>query len=128
MAADTGLANIINALANMNLIVDWFPTIRTSPNKLDEVEAGSREEFYLLTTYVFVLAIKMEYLCKATQRFGIEGDPDIARHLKDDYQAILDPRDWRGRAYAAQAIMARLYGEIGKVHQDTLDQVAARKA
>ena len=77
---------------------------------------------------MFVLAIKMECVCQATQRFGIEGDPDIARHLKDDYQAILDPRDWRGRAYAAQAIMARLYGEIGKVHQDTLDQVAARKA
>jgi hypothetical protein len=64
-------------------------------------DASSRGEQGWLPTYVFVLAIKMECVCQATQRFGIEGEPDIARHLKDDYRAILEPRDWRRGAYAA---------------------------
>lgn len=128
MEDERTLAGFIKTFANMNLIVDWFPTILTSPNKLDEVQAGSRDEFYLLATYVFVLAIKMEYLCKVTQAYGLQGDPEIARQIKADFARIVESKAWRDRAYAAQEVMVRLYGEVGRTHQETLDQVANRKS
>ncbi len=43
--------------------------MRKTTKKLESVEAGSVEAFYMVAAYCFDLQRKMEYICKATLDF-----------------------------------------------------------
>lgn len=125
MPPEQETARIAHALSNAYLITDWFPRMLTG-RKLDKVKPGSREEFYLIATYVFVLAIKMEYLCKVTAEFSSTADPALAKAVKHDIDAINGQRTWKLSAQTAETIMLRLFDEVGRTHLQVLERLAER--
>jgi|SRR5882724_6045114 len=107
------------------LAVDGVQIRRAS--KLKSVKPGSVDGFYMLATYAFDLARKMEYVYKATREFARQADPKLAAEIKRDNDA-LDAlgTDWKARAEKAEEIILRLYNEIGEEHEKLLEQVAGK--
>lgn len=96
-------------------------------SKLKSVEPGSIDAYYMLATYAFDLARKMEYIYKATREFARRADPALAAEIKQDNDA-LDAlgADWKASAEKAEEILLRLYQQIGEEHEKLLEQVAAK--
>ncbi len=115
------------ALANIAIISERSTTGK-SP-KLDAVDIRSDEGFFMLAAFCFDLSRKMNYLFKATQEFGPQGDPELAQQFIEDNDAInRSGLSWEQRARAAEAIMRRSVEELAEQHQRLLMEVAGRTA
>jgi hypothetical protein len=103
------------------------PPPRGRTGKLDSVEVGSPESFYLLATFCFDLSRKFEYLSKVARPFADQIPPELASEILDDSQAISAALTWKDRATIAESIMLRLHDELGdenaRVLQRAADQV-----
>ena len=103
-------------------------TQHTVGPKLGSVEAGSREEIYMLAAFCFDAARKMEYIFKATRGFALEADPELAQEIKRDNDAVKRAagaeKDWKKTAEALEQVIIRLYSEVGAEHERLLDRVA----
>jgi hypothetical protein len=111
------------ALGNLAIISEKSTT-RTS-RKLDAVKPRSDDAFFMLAAFCFDLSRKMNYFFRATREFGLEADPDLARLVLEDNEAInANGLTWEERARAAEAIMIRSVYELGEEHERLLAKVA----
>ncbi|MFQ5705471.1 MAG: hypothetical protein ACE5HT_15815 [Gemmatimonadales bacterium] len=113
-------------LGDIHLMTDWFPTVKFKRPKLDDLKPGTDEAFYMLATYCFVLALKMEYMCKVTERFADNADPALARDLLKAYDAMEACSTWEERARWAEGAMREVYREIGDRHATNVRNKAAQ--
>ena len=95
--------------------------------KLATADTGTREAIYLVATYCFDLARKLEYLTKVTRPFAGSIDPELAHDILEDTDAINAPGlSWQERATVAHTIMLRLYQENGDMQNQLLVEAANR--
>jgi hypothetical protein len=100
------------------------PVRRLSP-KLNSVEPGSVEAFYMVATFCFDLQRKLEYMCKATLEYESRMDSGLAREILADNEALqAEGLSWKQRAELAEEIMLRLYREVGPQHEKGLQRAA----
>ena len=94
------------------LSVGTRPPPKGVTKKLESVEVGTPDSFYLLATYCFDLSRKLQYLSKAARPFADRVPPDLEQEIREDTQRIdgLDP--WKERAEEAERIMLRLHEEL----------------
>lgn len=105
------------------------PPPRGLTKKLESVEVGSQESFFLLATYCFDLSRKLEYLSKVALPFAEHIPPVIAREILEDTDRINAPGGtWETRARAAEEIMLRLHEEIGEESRQALERAAHQEA
>jgi hypothetical protein len=123
---ETDLEAVKGALGNLCIIVDGSQQHET--RKLDSVEPGSVEAYYMVAAFCFDLARKLDYVFKATKAFADHADGDLAREVKADYDVLYDRRvkTWKERAERAEEVLLRLYDEVAKDHDRLLER-AARK-
>jgi len=115
------------ALANIAIIAERSTTGKTP--KLDAVDIHSDEAYFMLAAFCFDLSRKMNYLFKATQEFGLQGDPELAQQFIEDNDAInRSGLSWEQRARTAEAIMRRSVEELAEQHQRLLMEVAGNTA
>jgi hypothetical protein len=100
------------------------PPPRGRTGKLESVEVGSPESFYLLATFCFDLSRKFEYLSKAARPFAEQIPPELASEILDDSQAISAATTWKDRATRAESIMLRLHDELGDENARALQRAA----
>jgi hypothetical protein len=116
-----------SALGGIAITADSIP--RLWRPKLASVEPGSVDAYYMLATYCFVIARKLEYFYKATREFALKADPALAAEIKRDNEAIhailASGPEWKAAAEKAEEQMIRLCREIGKEHEELLTQVAS---
>ena len=86
--------------------------VKGKSNKLDSVEVGSEESFYMLATFCFDLYRRMLYMAKPARALRDHIPPDLAREILEDDAAIDRGEGWRERAKTAQKIMLRLHEEL----------------
>jgi hypothetical protein len=123
---ETDFEAVERALGSVCYAADRIPRLM-SP-KLTSVKAGSNESYYMLATFCFDAARKMEYVFKALRPFAEGGDPDLAREIKRHNDDINAPDlTWEERARRAESIMLELFGEIGEDHEDVLNEAARRR-
>lgn len=109
-------------LGTICLAINTWPR-RTTP-KLASVEPGSKDAYYMLASYCFDTARKLEYVFKATRRFALEADPALAARIKHDNEEIATAgREWKAIAEATERILLRLHGEIEQDHDVFLNTV-----
>jgi hypothetical protein len=120
---DTDLEDVERALGSVAHACDRIPRLQ-SP-KLSSVKPGSTESYYMLATFCFDAARKMEYVFKALRPFAERGDPDLAREIKshNDHINAAD-LTWEERARRAESVMLELFAQIGEDHEDVLNRVA----
>ena len=127
---ETDLEAVQRALGNICIVVDGNQQ-HTGP-KLESVEPGSLEAYYMLAAFCFDLNRKLHYIFKVTREFAREGHTDtvVAREVKDDNDYMYDdPRvtTWKERAERAEEVLRRLAKEIHKEHNDLLDRASRRR-
>jgi acyl-CoA reductase-like NAD-dependent aldehyde dehydrogenase len=107
-------------LGSIGIAVDSWP--RTSTPKLASVGNDPEQRFYLLATYCFDAARKLEYVYKATRRYALEADPALAAEIKQDNEALSAARkDWKQSAETAERILLRLLEETAEDHEKILN-------
>lgn len=98
--------------------------VRRQRLKLEGLEAGTPEFDWMLATYCFDLARKLEYVCKATLDYAPQGDGQFAGQILRHNDAINeDGISWEARARRAEQILRDLYQEIGARHEDILGKL-----
>ena len=103
--------SVNSALGAMGIVVDQIP--KMSSNKLEGIDPGSPESFYLLAAYCFNLSRKLEYFFLAAREFAPEADYKVIQRLKRDRDELAETAsDWRSIAVKEEALMRRLYDEI----------------
>lgn len=113
-------------LGDVCLAVDSWPFRQRS--KLGSVGDSPDARFYMLATYCFDAARKLEYVFKATKAYALKANPELAREIKRDNEAIAAAgEDWKAMAYAAEKVLLRLLGEIMREHEELLNRVAGQK-
>jgi len=112
------------ALGNLAMIGERVTKGRTS--KLDTVR--SRDEFdFMLATFCFDMARRLNYIFKATRGFAASADEALAGEVFADNERInADGLTWEQRARVAEEIMIRLTGEIEGEHDALIRQAANR--
>lgn len=114
------------ALGAIALAADDWPQM-LGP-KLKSVEGNPEARDYLLAAYCFDAARKFEYIYKATKRYALEADPELAAEIKRDNEAMAKVHgNWKATAETAEGILLRLLGEILREHKTILDLVARPK-
>jgi hypothetical protein len=114
------------ALGAMALAFDDWPMM-LSP-KLKSVEGNPEARDYLVAAYCFDTARKLEYVYKATKRYALQADPELAAEIKRDNEALAKTRgNWKATAETAEGILLRLLGDIVEEHKTILDLVARPK-
>jgi hypothetical protein len=123
---EADLERVERALGNICIIADG--SMKHSTSKLQSVQPGSVEAYYMVAAFCFDLARKMDYVFKATEGFAEHADRDLAREVKRDNNSLYQERevDWKTLAERAEGILLRLYNEIHERHEDLLNR-AARK-
>ena len=120
---DTDLEDVERGLGSVALACDRIPRL-LSP-KLASVKPGSTESYYMLATFCFDAARKMEYLFKALRPFAERGDPGLAGEIKRHNDHINAPDlTWEERARRAESVMLELCEDIGEDHEALLNRVA----
>lgn len=105
------------------------PPPRGLTKKLDSIQVGSPESFYMLATYCFDLSRKLEYLSKVSLPYAEHIPPAIAREMLEDTERISAADvPWEERAKAAEEIMLRLHEEIGAEAKQALERAAHQEA
>jgi hypothetical protein len=85
------------------------------------LQPGTAEFDWMLATYCFDLARKLEYICKATLDYAPQADRQLARQVFTDNEAINENGlSWEARARRAEQILRNLYEEIGPRHEEFL--------
>jgi hypothetical protein len=114
------------ALGAIALAVDDWPDM-LSP-KLKSVEGNPELRDYMLAAYCFDTARKLEYVYKATRRYALEADPELAAEIKRDNEALAKTRgNWKATAETAEGILLRLLGDIIPEHKAILDLASRHK-
>jgi hypothetical protein len=93
--------------------------------KLSTVRPGSADFDFMLATFCFDLARRLNYAFKATRGFAAYADPALASEVLKDNEAInREGLTWEQRARAAEEIMLRTTGEIEAEHDRLLREAA----
>jgi hypothetical protein len=107
------------ALGSISLAADR--PVRRNLEKLAGLQPGTAEFDWMLATYCFDLARKLEYICKATLDYAPQADRQLARQVFTDNEAINENGlSWEARARRAEQILRNLYEEIGPRHEEIL--------
>lgn len=115
------------ALGTISLIADTPPKLQSPKLQSTEPGYGDNDPVYLALTYCFDLMRRMEYVFKATKAFALSADPELAREIQADNEAInRDGLTWKERSGKAEEIMIRLYTEVGEEHERLLKKSAGR--
>jgi hypothetical protein len=105
------------------------PPPRGLTKKLEAVQVGSPESFYMLATYCFDLSRKLEYLSKVSLPYAEHIPQEIAQEMLEDTKRISAADvPWEERAKAAEEIMLRLHEEIGAEAKRALERAAYQEA
>ena len=113
-------------LGDICLAVDSWPFRQRS--KLGSVGDSAEARFYMLATYCFDAARKLEYVFKATKPYALMANRELAREIKRDNEAIAAAgEDWKAMAQATEKVLIRLLGEITREHDELLNRVAGAK-
>jgi len=116
--------SIPGMLGSISLAADT-PVRRDSVKLTPDLRPGTPEFDWMLATYCFDLARKLEYICKITLEYAPQGDPAIARQILDHNEQINEAdASWETRARRAEAALLELYREFGDTHERILREVA----
>jgi hypothetical protein len=111
------------AVGNIGIVCEQSTSVKRS--KLSSVKIGSDDSYYMLAAFCFDLSRKVNYLFRAAREFAPEADPELARQLLEDNEAInADGLSWEQRARNAEAILMRTVNELSDDHVRVLLQVA----
>ncbi len=113
------------ALGAIALASDDWPDMMGP--KLKTVEGNPEARDYLIAAYCFDTARKLEYFYKATRRYALEADPELAAEIKRDNEALAKTSgNWKATAETAEGILLRLMADVVPDHKAILE-LAARK-
>lgn len=124
---ETDLAAVEGALGNICIIADGSQKHGTS--KLGSVQPGSVEAYYMVASFCFDLARKMDYVFKATRDFAEHADRELAREIKRDNDSLYDESEvgWKELAERGERVLLRLYSEIHEEHEALLKRAARQR-